>query len=233
MSSRYGLAAPHFKEWAEALTQSAAPLSHVAVDEILFVEDTETETKSDSKKYMELKRIPEFTEDFLGQQFGVARKGFALIIYRLNCGALDQEQMLARLYEELWKIPDEGKALRKLDVHTCSDLANAQGFGHNWKHKVREKLPNLLKDRPKGWPAKQVQTSLFEGTKPPSTTQNPPAEVAAASEPAQSAAGADAPPNEDEIPWQPVEVYVVPDNVVQFPGGESKPAAATGTEGSD
>lgn len=161
MSSRFSTAAPHFKEWAEALVQSAEPLRHVVVEEIMFLEDTETETKSDTKKYMELKKIPEFVEDFLGRHFGVTRKAYAVIIYRLNCGALDNAAMVAHLAEQLLKIPDEGRGLVQPDIKTFTPLAKALGF--NWKEKIQQALPNLLNEKLPGWPARAIQGNLFDG----------------------------------------------------------------------
>lgn len=210
MSSRFSKAGPLFEDWAQELVETYEELSHVAVDEILFVEDTETETKSDAKKYMEIKRVPEWCEDLLGQHFGVARKGFAVIIYKLNCGALDSEAMIAHLAEQLLKIPQEGKALEKPDVVTFDPLAKA--LGYNWKQKVREKLPHLLKDRIPGWPARQVQATL--------ETLPEASEDAADNSPP-------APPADD---WMPPAPYVAkPDNLVQFPGGHAQ-QAPTGTD---
>lgn len=208
MSSRFSLAAPHFAEWAEALNQSAEPLKHIAVDEILFLEDTETETKSDNKRYMELKRIPEWCEDFLGQNFGTPRKAYAVLIYRLNCGSLDNNAMLAHLTEQLLKIPDEGKGLNQPDIKTFEPLARA--LGYNWKQKIQEKLPNLLEEKLPGWPARQVQMTVDDALA---------AKREQVAEDAQEIAGAglddgDTPPDDG---WQPEAPYVAPpDNVRQL-----------------
>lgn len=213
---RYQTAAPHFKEWAEGLSQSADPLSHVAVDEILFIEDTETETKSDNKRYMELKKIPEFVEDALGAHFGVARKAYAVIIYRLNCSNLDNETMIAHLAEQLLKIPDEGRSLNQPDVRTFAVLAAA--LGYNWKQRLQEKLPNLLTERPKGWPARLVQMTM--DSMPKQDGAGPvPDDNDAPDEPGQTR-------NDDGR--QPAEPFVKKDNVVNFPGAQ--PLASTGTD---
>lgn len=161
MSSRYQIAAPHFKEWADSLIFTLNDLTHVRTEEILFIEDSETETKSENKKYMDMKRIPEFVEDFLGQHFGgVPRKAFAVIIYRLNINALDTEALLFHLAEQLMKIPAEGKGLIKPDVNTFDTLARIGG--HNWKDRIQEKLPHLLKELPPGYAPPPRQVTLDE-----------------------------------------------------------------------
>lgn len=237
---RYQQAAPHFQEWAEGLVQSAEPLSHVAIDELLFIEDTETETKSDAKKYMELKRIPEFVEDALGAHHGVTRKAYAVIIYRLNCANLDNETMIAHLAEQLLKIPAEGRGLEKPDIITFEPLAKA--LGYNWKQRLQEKLPNLLTDRPKGWPARQVQASLELAPKaPPGPDGIPPETVAALTqqgitddtlssplvqEAVQEAAAVKATKEAESDDWQPEQPYATKDNVIPM-------RRPTGTDGPD
>lgn len=223
MSSRFNPAPPHFADWATDLVFALDALSHVAVDEVLFIEDSETETKSDNKKYMELKRIPEFVEDFLGQHFGTPRKAYAVIIYRLNIGSLEPETMLAHLAEQLLKIPEEGKGLVKPDISTFEVLAEA--LGYNWKQKIREKLPNLLDDLPPGYkPAsKQVTLDELAGEGEEIISQ---AAVDHARVDTLVAAGAEAPPADN---WQPAKPYVAPDNVTQLFPTRFTPVPATGT----
>lgn len=221
MSSRFTTAAPLFKEWAEALIQSAEPLRHVAIDEIMFLEDGETETKSDNKKYMELKKIPEFVEDFLGQHFGVTRKAYAVIVYRLNCGALDNEAMIAHLAEQLLKIPDEGRGLQQPDIKTFGVLAKA--LGYDWKNRVQEHLPNLIADRPKGWPARQVQLTVEQALQ---AKRDQVAEAMATIDNLVPDEPPATPPPDD---WQPEQPYVEKAKVLQFPD-KQQAHAPTGTD---
>lgn len=127
---------------AAALIKKYPELKHIAVNSILFVEDTESVKKSKGKTvFAQISQIPEKWSDIVYQAHGKPFD-YLMEIYKINLYQMSQEQVIALIYHELRHIGTDGKIID----HDINDWTNmVEKLGADW-NVTKGSIPNLLED---------------------------------------------------------------------------------------
>lgn len=153
----------HYRPIAEALCKKHEELKHVPVNNILFLDDVETEKKSKGKYVLaEIGKIPAKWSEVIEQTTGFYFE-LVLTVYRENTSHLSREQKIALIYHELRHIRDTAKGL-VLVGHDIEDWREMHDkLGPNWSS-THADMPDLL-DAEFDWSKFDPPPGLFTGLK--------------------------------------------------------------------
>ena len=131
-----------YRPVAAALVKKYKEISHIVVNEILFVEDTEgTKKKQGRTIFAQISLIPEKWDDVIYQLTG-RRFGYMMEIYRTNIAMMSREQIYALIYHELRHIGLDGT----IKGHDIEDWTNMiEKLGADWAN-TKGSIPDLLDD---------------------------------------------------------------------------------------
>lgn len=129
-----------YRPIAQALVKKYEELKHIAVDSILFVEDTESVKKAKGQIiFAQIGTIPEKWSDIVYQTSGQPFD-YLMEIYKLNTMQMSREQIVALIYHELRHIGADGKIID----HEINDWTNMiEKLGIDW-NSTQGSIPNLL-----------------------------------------------------------------------------------------
>lgn len=129
-----------YRPIARALIKKYEELKHIAVDSILFVEDTETIKKNKGQiVFAQISTISEKWSDIVYQATGQTFD-YLMEIYKLNIMQMSREQIIALIYHELRHIGADGKIID----HEINDWTNMiEKLGIDW-NSTQGSIPNLL-----------------------------------------------------------------------------------------
>ena len=129
-----------YRPVATALVKKYKEISHVVVNNILFIEDTEgTKKKQGRTIFAQIGLIPEKWDDVIYQLTG-KRFGYMMEIYKINIAMMSREQVYALIYHELRHIDTDGS----IKGHDIEDWTNMiEKLGVDWGS-TRAGIPNLL-----------------------------------------------------------------------------------------
>lgn len=142
--------------WAQRAGMIAANLGlhHVNVNDIVFIEDVDTEDKPErpleERRYFTLRKIPDYLED-------VCRASYVMVVYRLNLNRPNEQFAAAALADELLKVPEGGGGLVKPEIRTHKALAHVLGSAQ-WRLQSPEFFAGLDLTQP--LPGSSVQQTL-------------------------------------------------------------------------
>lgn len=131
-----------YRPIARALIKKYEKLKHIAVDSILFVEDTETIKKNKGQiVFAQISAIPEKWSDIVYQATGQPLD-YLLEVFKINTAMMSREQIIALIYHELRHISGDGS----LKGHDIEDWTNmVEKLGLDWAN-TKGSIPNLLDD---------------------------------------------------------------------------------------
>ncbi len=129
-----------YRPIAAALIEKYPELNHIAVESILFVEDTESAKKNKGQTvFAQIGTIPEKWSDIVYQTSGQPFD-YLLEIFKINMAMMSREQIIALVYHELRHIGKDGKIID----HEISDWTNmVEKLGVDW-NVTRGVIPDLL-----------------------------------------------------------------------------------------
>jgi len=140
MSGRLYVINEVYRPIAEALVDKYQELRHVIVNDILFVDNTESKGKHKNKlKNAQIGKIPEKYQDIIYQLTG---RVFTYIMefFKRNIEAMSREQIIALIYHELRHIGPNGEII----LHDIEDWENmVRHLGPDWSCKNRAILDLL------------------------------------------------------------------------------------------
>lgn len=147
-----------YRPIAKALINKYPELSHIAVESILFVEDTESVKKNKGQiVFAQISMIPDKWSDVVYQTTG-QHFDYMMEIYKFNIMQMAREQIIALIYHELRHIGKDGKLID----HEVNDWINMiEKLGANW-NTTKGSIPDLL-DGEIDWSSIQGPFSLFPG----------------------------------------------------------------------
>jgi len=145
-----------YRPIAQALVKKYEELKHIAIDSILFVEDTESAKKNKGQiVFAQISAIPEKWSDIVYQTSGQLFD-YLMEIYRINIMQMSQEQVIALIYHELRHIGTDGS----LKGHDIEDWTNmVEKLGADW-NSTRGSIPDLLADSV-NWRSIEGPANLF------------------------------------------------------------------------
>ena len=145
-----------YRPIAKALTEKYEELSHISVNNILFIENTNTaKKKSGSAIFAQIGTIPEKWEEIIYQTTG-KKFYYMMEIFKVNVFAMSREQIVALIYHELRHIGPDGKLIG----HDIEDWSNmVEKLGVNWGTTFAS-IPDLL-DEDIDWDSIDGPTTLF------------------------------------------------------------------------
>ncbi|MTI82612.1 MAG: hypothetical protein FH756_01675 [Firmicutes bacterium] len=131
-----------YRPIAQALVERYPELGHIAVKDILFVDDMESTGKhKDKYKFAQISKVPEKWHQIIYQMTGKSF-GFMMEFFKRNIESTSREQVIALVYHELRHIDIDGE----LKSHDIEDWANMHyKLGFNWAE-TKRRIPNLLDD---------------------------------------------------------------------------------------
>lgn len=131
-----------YRPIAQALVKKYEELKHIAVESILFIEDTESAKKSNGQIiFAQIGAIPEKWSDIVYQTSGQPFD-YLMEIFKINTAMMSREQIIALIYHELRHIGEDGK----IKSHDIEDWTNmVEKLGLDWGS-TRASIPNLLAD---------------------------------------------------------------------------------------
>ena len=129
-----------YRPIAAALIKKYPELKHIAVESILFVEDTESTKKNKSQiVFAQISAIPEKWSDIVYQATGQPFD-YLLEIYKFNIMQMSREQIIALVYHELRHIATDGS----IKGHEIEDWTNmVEKLGLDWAN-TKGSIPDLL-----------------------------------------------------------------------------------------
>lgn len=145
-----------YRPVAQALIKKYKEIKHIIVNEILFIEDTESKKKKNGQiVFAQIGLIPDKWDDVIYQLTG-RRFGYMMEIYKLNISMMSREQIYALIYHELRHIDRDGK----LVGHDIEDWINMiEKLGADWGS-TRASIPNIL-DGDVDWESITGPATLF------------------------------------------------------------------------
>ena len=145
-----------YRPIAAALIKKYPELKHIAVESILFVEDTETIKKNKGQiVFAQISAIPEKWSDIVYQATGQPFE-YLLEIFKINTAMMSREQIIALIYHELRHIGEDGKIID----HEINDWINmVEKLGVNW-NVTKGSIPDLL-DVDVDWESIEGPANLF------------------------------------------------------------------------
>jgi predicted metallopeptidase len=145
-----------YRPIAKALIEKYEELRHIAVNEILFVDDNESpKRKGGSIVFAQMGLVPDKWTDVIYQITG-RRFAYMLEVFKVNTALMSREQIIALIYHELRHIGVDGK-LRNHDIEEWTNVL--EKLGANW-NSTRSAIPNILDDGI-NWENIEGPTSLF------------------------------------------------------------------------
>lgn len=131
-----------YRPIAAALIKKYPELKHIAVESILFVEDTESLKKNKGQiVFAQIGTIPEKWGDIVYQISGQPFD-YLLEIFKINTAMMSREQIIALVYHELRHIGIDGS----IKGHDIEDWTNmVEKLGLDWAN-TKGSIPNLLSD---------------------------------------------------------------------------------------
>lgn len=145
-----------YRPIAAALIEKYPELNHIAVESILFVEDTESAKKNKGQiVFAQISAIPEKWSDIVYQASGQPFE-YLLEVFKINTAMMSREQIIALIYHELRHIATDGS----LKGHDIEDWTNmVEKLGVNW-NVTKGSIPDLLADGV-DWESIEGPTNLF------------------------------------------------------------------------
>lgn len=145
-----------YRPIAQALVKKFDEISHVMVNNILFVEDQISIKKKAGKTiFAQVSKIPEKWDDIIYQITG-RHFDYMMEIYKFNIINMSREQIYALIYHELRHIGTDGKMVD----HEINDWVNmVEKLGMNW-NTTRAPIPDLL-DEGIDWDSITGPATLF------------------------------------------------------------------------
>jgi len=130
-----------YRPIAQALVNKYSELEHINVDNILFIENTETrKKKNNSLVFAQISLMQEKWKDIIYQ---ITEQNYTHIleIFKLNVLMMSREQIIALIYHELRHIGKDGSIIN----HDIEDWTNmVEKLGVDWS-KYEADIPNILK----------------------------------------------------------------------------------------
>lgn len=145
-----------YRSIAQALVEKYPELKHIAVNGILFIENTEDmKKKNNTIVFGQIGLVPGKWNEIIYQMIG--RNFFYMIeIFKINTSVMSREQLIALIYHELKHIGKDGK----LESHDIEDWINMiEKLGGSW-NSTRASIPNILDDGV-DWDSITGPTALF------------------------------------------------------------------------
>jgi predicted metallopeptidase len=143
-----------YRPIAQALVNKYSELEHINVDNILFIENTETrKKKNNSLVFAQISLMQEKWKDIIYQ---ITEQNYTHIleIFKLNTLMMSREQIIALIYHELRHIGKDGSIIN----HDIEDWANMiEKLGVDWS-KYEADIPNILQV---DWESIEGPTTLF------------------------------------------------------------------------
>lgn len=131
-----------YRSIAAALIKKYPELKHIAVESILFVEDTESLKKNKGQTvFAQISSIPEKWSDIVYQTSGQPFD-YLMDIYKFNIMQMSREQIIALVYHELRHIAIDG-SLKGHDIEDWTNMIEKLGVDWNVTQGV---IPDLLAD---------------------------------------------------------------------------------------
>ena len=129
-----------YRPIAQTLVKKYEELKHIAVDSILFVEDTESVKKAKGQIiFAQISTIPEKWSDIVYQTSGQPFD-YLLEIFKINTAMMSREQIVALIYHELRHIGTDGS----IKGHDIEDWTNmVEKLGLDWAN-TKGSIPDLL-----------------------------------------------------------------------------------------
>jgi len=145
-----------YRPIAQALVKKYEELKHIAIDSILFVEDTESAKKNKGQiVFAQISAIPEKWSDIVYQAAGQPFD-YLLEVFKINIAMMSREQVVALIYHELRHIGKDGK----IKNHDIEDWTNmVEKLGVDW-NVTQGSIPNLL-DADVDWESITGPATLF------------------------------------------------------------------------
>ena len=131
-----------YRPIAAALIKKYPELKHIAVESILFVEDTESLKRNKGQTvFAQISTIPEKWSNIVYQTSGQPFD-YMMEIYKFNIMQMSREQIIALVYHELRHIGKDGS----IKGHDIEDWTNmVEKLGLDWAN-TKGSIPNLLSD---------------------------------------------------------------------------------------
>ena len=115
-----------YRPIAQALVKKYEELKHIAVDSILFVEDTESVKKAKGQIiFAQIGTIPEKWSDIVYQTSGQPFE-YLLEIFKINTAMMSREQIVALVYHELRHIGTDG-SIKGHDIEDWTNMVEKLG----------------------------------------------------------------------------------------------------------
>jgi hypothetical protein len=129
-----------YRPIAQALVKKFDEISHVMVNNVLFVEDQiSTKKKAGKTIFAQVSKVPEKWDDIIYQITG-RHFDYMMEIYKINIFQMSREQIYALIYHELRHIDTDGE----IKGHDIEDWTNMiEKLGADW-NVTRNGIPNLL-----------------------------------------------------------------------------------------
>jgi hypothetical protein len=129
-----------YRPIAAALVNKFDEISHVIVEDILFVEDTTSVKKKQGRTiFAQVSQVPDKWNDIVYQLTG-RHFDFMMEIYKINIYNMSREQVYALIYHELRHIDRDGSIIG----HDIEDWTNMiEKLGVDW-NTTRNGIPNIL-----------------------------------------------------------------------------------------
>jgi predicted metallopeptidase len=129
-----------YRPIAAALIEKYPELKHIAVESILFVEDTVSLKKTKGQTiFAQIGTIPEKWSDIVYQATGQPFE-YLLEIFKINTAMMSREQIIALIYHELRHISTDGS----IKSHDIEDWTNmVEKLGLDWAN-TKGSIPDLL-----------------------------------------------------------------------------------------
>lgn len=146
-----------YRPIAEQLCEKFKEISHISVNEILFIDDTESNKVSKGKRvFAQIGKIPAKWAEVL-EQTTKRRYYYFMEIFKQNTEQLSREQLIAVIYHELRHIGTDGK----LVDHEINDWINMiDKLGPIWAI-TKGEIPDLLDDKIVNWESITGPITLF------------------------------------------------------------------------
>ncbi len=131
-----------YRPIAAALIKKYPELKHIAVESILFVEDTESTKKNKGQiMFAQISAIPEKWSDIVYQASGQPFE-YLLEVFKINTAMMSREQVIALIYHELRHIGKDG-SIKGHDIEDWTNMVEKLGVDWNVTQGV---IPDLLAD---------------------------------------------------------------------------------------
>lgn len=131
-----------YRPIAEALAMKFDELKHIAVTDIIFIDNNEGKGKHKNKiKYAQIGKLPDKWQQIIKQLTGRSFYYF-IEIFKTNTRNMNREQIVALIYHELRHIGRDGEIV----LHDIEDWVNMHyQLGSDWAD-ARRIIPDLLQD---------------------------------------------------------------------------------------